>query len=242
MMDWWNGLGTLNQVFYGAAAFFSLVFLWQFIASLIGLAGGEADIDAHGHVDGDVGMDADAGGDFHADVHTDVGWHAEHPEVDAVEAHSAADAAETVHAFRILSVRAILAFFTLFSWAGALYLQGGKPISHALVLAIAWGLAAWLVVALLIHLLRRLAETGTPRLSTCVGERGSVYMDIPAGGVGKVRVLVSGAMSTVDARAAGGGELGAGTPVRVTRLLDASSVEVQPAEAQTQERAREGGP
>lgn len=219
MMDWWNDLSTLNQVFYGAAAFFSLIFAWQFIASLIGLAGGDMDVDHD--VDGDVDL------------------HAEHPGVDAVEGHSAADVAESLHAFRILSVRAILAFFTLFSWAGAMYLDAGKPLGNTLILALVWGLAAWVFVAVLIHWLRKLAETGTQQLSTCVGKRGSVYLDIPAEGQGEVRVNVSGVVSMVKARAAGGRQIKAGTPVQVVRMLDGSSVEVQPVEPEAQENGKE---
>ena len=41
MMEWWRGLETVTQWFYGAATFFSAIFLWQFITSLIGLGGAE---------------------------------------------------------------------------------------------------------------------------------------------------------------------------------------------------------
>jgi hypothetical protein len=222
MMDWWNDLSTLNQVFYGAAAFFSLIFAWQFIASLIGLSGGDVDVEAG--PDADVDADIDAGDGM---------------DLDDVEAHSIEDAAESVAAFRILSVRAILAFFTLFSWAGAMYLDAGKPLGNTLILALVWGLAAWVFVAVLIHWLRKLAETGTQQLSTCVGKRGSVYLDIPADGQGEVRVNVSGVVSMVKARAAGGRAIKAGTPVQVVRMLDGSSVEVQPVEPEAQGNGKE---
>ena len=214
MMDWWKALETINQVFYAAAAFFSVVFLWQFISSLIGLAGTDADVDAD--IDGDADLD-----------------------LDDIEAHSIEEAAESTMAFRIFTVRAILAFFTLFAWAGALYLDAGRSVGDSLARAMAWGFAAWLFIALLINWLRRLAETGTPKLSTAVGQRGSVYLDIPDGGQGEVRVLVSGAMSLVKARTAGGA-MKAGTPVRIVRVLDAGSVEVEPAEAP--QEPKEGEP
>ena len=212
MMDWWNGLELLNKVFYGAAGFFTLLFAWQFIASLIGLAGGDMDVETG--VEAGVDSDIDVG---------DGGM-----DLDDIEAHSIEDAAESTMAFRVLSVRAVLAFFTLFTWAGALYLNAEKEIGQALVLATVWGLAAWVVVAVLLHWLRRLAESGNPSLATCVGGRGSVYMDIPPGGQGQVRVAVSGVVSMVRARAAGGDEVKAGTPVQVIRQLDGSTVEVRP--------------
>jgi len=220
MMEWWNDLLPLNQVFYGAAAFFSLIFLWQFVASLIGLAGGEVDIE-HADAHGDVDMDLDHGG------------------VDAMESHSAMDVVESVHAFRILSVRAILAFLTLFSWAAAMYLDAGKSLASTLILALAWGLAAWVFVAVLIHWLRKLAETGTQQLSTCVGRRGSVYLDIPADGQGQVRVNVSGVVTMVKARGADGEAIKAGKPVRVVRMLDSSSVEVQVVDSKAQDNGKE---
>ena len=149
-----------------------------------------------------------------------------------------ADGVESVAAFRMLSIRAILAFCTLFFWAGSLYLNMGRGMAVALLYSLGWGLGGWVVVTLLVNWMRRLAETGNPKLSTCVGSRGVVYMDIPAGGPGQVRVMVSGAMSMVGARSADGSELKAGTRVRVTRLLDSASVEVEP--AGSQDKGKEG--
>jgi hypothetical protein len=54
-----------------------------------------------------------------------------------------------------------------------------------------------------------------------------VYADIPAGGTGQIRTLVSGVVTVVAARAAGGEALKAGTPVKVRRCLDATTVEVE---------------
>jgi hypothetical protein len=204
MTEWWNSLTALNQFFYGGAAFFTLIFLWQFVGMLIGLShGGDFDMHVEAHVDGGVGADT-------------------------IESHSMHDAAESTVAFHILSVRAILAFFTLFTWAGALYLNIGKDRTQALILAVAWGVAGWVVVAVLLHWLRKMAETGTRRLSTALGQTGTVYMDIPAGGQGEVRVAVSGVVSMVKARAAGGQAIKAGSPVTITRLLDINCVEVRP--------------
>ena len=225
MIAWWNELSTLNQVFYCVATFFSVLFLWQFISSLIGLSGGEADIDTG--ADADVDADIDVDGDL---------------DLDDIEAHSIEEAGESVMAFRILSVRAIVAFFTLFSWAAALYLDAwqGQRISDVLIRATIWGLAAWVLVAVLVHWMRKLAETGTMRLRSCVSNRGTVYLDIPADGQGEIRVNVGGRITLVRARGAGGAGIEAGTPVRVVRLLNSSSVEVQQVKAGQEQPAEEG--
>lgn len=207
MIAWWSDLSGPNQTFYLLAGFFSAIFLWQFISSLIGLAGGEMDVD----------VDLD---------------------VDDIEAGSMGDAAETVAAFKFLSIRAVLAFCMLFCWAMAMYLNVGKPLERAMLYAAGWGIAGWVAVSVLVNWMRKLAETGTARLSSAVGTTGSVYLDISAGGTGEVRVTVGGAVTMVKARTAGDGEIPAGTPIRVVRKLDNTTVEVEPIDPD--EHRREG--
>ena len=202
MSEWWSNLLPLNQGLYIAAGSFSLIFLWQFISALVGLGGAEADVELDADIDVD-GLD-----------------------LDDIEVHSLEEAGETVAAFKVLSLRAILAFCTMFSWAGAMYLDRGKTLSAALLLALAWGAGGWLLVAALLNWLRKLAETGTQRLATCVGRAGTVYLNIPQDGQGEVRTLVSGRVTVVKARSADG-EIAAGRPVRVRRTLDATTIEVE---------------
>jgi len=206
MMEWWDSLSPLNQGFYAAAVFFSVFFLWQLISALIGLSGGE---------DVDVGGD-DAGGDAGDAVAHDgtAGGDATH------------DASATVGAFKLLSVRSIVAFFTLFTWAGALYLQEGVSFSLTLLYALLWGLAAALAVSAIFSLLQRLTESGNIRVSRAAGQEGTVYLSIPAGGTGEVRLVVSGVMSVLKARSADGTAITPGTPVRVTRVVGTGTLEV----------------
>jgi len=225
LSQWWAEMEALNQAFYIAAMFFSVIFLWQFIASLIGIGGGDADAE----VDVDADVDVDAGVDIDADADIDG-------DLDHAEAMAASDAVSTLQAFRLLSLRAILAFCMLFFWAGALYLDSGQSTTISLLYATGWGGLAWGVITVLINLLYRLTETGTARISTSVGTAGSVYMDIPADGLGKVRTVVSGRMTMVDARAAGRIAIQAGTPVRVVRMLDRSTVEVAVVKSAESER------
>jgi len=128
-------------------------------------------------------------------------------------------------------VRSLLAFFTLFSWAGALYLQRGDNVSSAMLYAVLWGVAAMLVVAGTLHLLRKMTETGNTNLASCVGKQGSVYLDVPAVGLGEVRILVSGHMKCIKARSVGDVKLPAGTSVTVTRQLDPTTIEVSNTES-----------
>jgi len=213
---WWSSLSGTNKFFFCIAFFFSALFIWQFIMTIIGLAGSgaEAELEVGGDVEVEADLDADAA-DAGGDVEADAGDAAE------VTAH------ETAVSFKLLSFRSVIAGGMLFGWAGALYLYNGVRLGAALVYALAWAFGGAFIVAALMYLMRRLQETGNRQLATCVGGRGTVYMDIPASGTGKVRTMVSGSISFVPARSADGKAVKAGTPVRVTRLLDTSTVEVE---------------
>jgi len=216
MAAWWASLSSLNQTFYALAVFFSALFAWQLVSSFSALGETEAgiddvdasvdDVDAPDAVEGDAGVDDLDGDDFDQD-------------------------SESVATFRLLSIRSVLAFGTLFSWAGALYLQRSLFPGLALLRALLWGLAGMVTVALFFWLLPRLTEEGTANLDTAVGQVGTVYLDIPEDGAGQVKVLVSGTVSFVRARSRDGRYLPAGTGVRVIGRLDGSTIEVEPVEA-----------
>ena len=134
----------------------------------------------------------------------------------------------SVAAFKLLSVRSLIAFGMLFGWAGALYLQRGLEVRTALVYALVWGSAGMAVVAYFFHGIRQLSETGNASLNTCVGTSGEVYLDIPEGGTGQVRVMESGTVAYVTARGKERVSIPAGTPVRVLRVVSANTLEVEP--------------
>ena len=202
-MEWWNSLGPIVSGFYISAAFFSVFLVWQLLAALIGLAGDGGD------------------GDFDS---------AGSPEADADAAHEAHD---TTIAFRILSIRSILAFCTLFSWAGAMYMQTGSSLSMALLYAVLWGGAAMLAVAGFFYLMRRMTETGNLQVASCVGTQGTVYIDIPKDAAGEARVTVDGVVQVLRARAAQGEPISAGTLITVTRVMSPNTIEVKPQAKET---------
>jgi len=213
MTAWWDGLTQINRAFFCAAAFFSIFFLWQMIAAILGL-------------DDESGEDAADAGDVELDT-----------DIDDFEAGADVDSTATVVAFKLLSIRAIITFCTLFSWGSALYLSRGQTLVHAIGVSVVWGLAGMGSVALLLWMLPKLAHTGTKRIASALGAKGSVYLDIPEGSQGEVRVAVSGVISFVKARAPGGKALKAGTPVVVTRMLDKTTIEVD----EVLENKEEGG-
>ena len=210
MSEWWGELTKLNQAFYGAAAFFSVFFIWQLVAALMGLDTDEVDADADVDLDADGGVELDHDGTY-----------------DEFEQGAEADAAESTVAFKLLSIRSIITFFTLFTWGTALYLSQGVVTGRAMGLGTIWGLAGAFIIALLIYMMKKLTHTGTKSLRTCVGTTGTVYLEIPEGGVGEVRVTVSGVVSYVKAREKDGKGLKPNVPIRVRRLLGQTMVEIE---------------
>ena len=207
MSNWWQTLSPVNQAFFSAASFFSVIFLWQMVAALMGL--GDHDADAGGG-------DADVSSDLHDG------------QVEHLEAGGGGhDSTATMVAFKLLSLRAIITFCTLFSWGSALYLNEGLSLGKSMGYASLWGMAGMLSIAFLLSLLPKLTDSGNRQIGTAVGQTGTVYLDIPADGQGEVRVTVSGRVSYVKARSADDAPLKAGTPVTVTKALDNATVIVK---------------
>lgn len=137
------------------------------------------------------------------------------------------DPQDTLDAFKLVSVRSLLAFFTLFTWAGALYMNCAVPPPRAVLYGLLWGLAGMVAVSAIIQVMRRMAETGNIKVATCIGASATVYLDIPAGGTGEVRSLCSGVMMHLKARSGTNTAIKAGAVVRVTRMLGPDVVEVK---------------
>ncbi|MEW6348111.1 MAG: hypothetical protein AB1646_03560 [Thermodesulfobacteriota bacterium] len=203
MEAWWQGLSLLNKAFFLMAMGFSTLFLWQVISMFLGMGGDSHCLDQ---------MDAHSGADFHhGDAQTD------HP-------HSGDGGGVT---FSLVSIRSVLAFGTLFSWAGTLYLATGTSAPMAVLFSAMWGLAAMVGVSYLVYCLLGMQETGTASLWSAVGEKGVVYMNVPENGMGKIRVMVKGVICFVNARTTTNEALPAGTPVRVVGVTGDNALQIE---------------
>ncbi len=140
----------------------------------------------------------------------------------------ASDSGEGAITFTLVSVRSVIAFGALFSWAGTLYLSGGTTPALAVLYSAFWGLVAMFAVSYLLYALLRLQETGNISFWTAVGTVGTVYLDIPEQGVGQIRVSVSGVISFLKARSLDGMPLPAGTKIIVLGIGENNVLEVSP--------------
>jgi membrane protein implicated in regulation of membrane protease activity len=115
----------------------------------------------------------------------------------------------------------------MFSWAGTIYLYNGNSLISSVIYSLIWGFVGMFLVSYVIYKLLKFQETGNSTVWTAIGEDATVYMDIPENGTGKVRVLVSGAISFIDAKGSQGRAIPSGTHVRVVHVLDEKTLEVE---------------
>jgi membrane protein implicated in regulation of membrane protease activity len=188
MVEWWNGLDLLQQIFLCAAVPFTIVMIIQAIFTFVGLSGHDSDGDADGGADGGAGADHDFGAhDMGAhDVHAD--GHADEP-------------GEAVGGFRFFTIRGIVAFFCIFGWAGFALTETSLGPAAIIAISFAAGLAAMLLIGLMFFAVRRMQSSGNIRYSNAIGQSARVYIPIPAARVGSGKVMVTIQERLVEAEA-----------------------------------------
>lgn len=121
--------------------------------------------------------------------------------------------------FQILSLHGLSSFFLMFGLVGiALNRQSGAGAGLSLLGGILAGAAAVWALARVFRLALRLQSNGTLQPQAAAGCLGTVCAKIPAGGTGRVNVLIGQRLREMDAVEEYGGELPTGTPVRVVRV------------------------
>ncbi|MDR1212664.1 MAG: hypothetical protein LBK54_00945 [Propionibacteriaceae bacterium] len=126
-------------------------------------------------------------------------------------------------------------WFTGASLAGFLGALGfGGAAAYGVTGSVGLSLAGGLILGLLLGLgvawvmlqMRRTQEGGAPTSAGLIGLEGSVVSDIPVDGYGEVRLVQTGHLIKLNARA--GQAVPSGAPVKVTEVLSATAVRVVP--------------
>lgn len=123
--------------------------------------------------------------------------------------------------FQFLSIKNLVAFFTLFGWVGVLTSSSGMAAIWSVLLAIVAGLLMMLLMATLMYFMSKLTESGTLELKKAIGKTGTVYLTIPAkrAGMGKVQISIQG-FQTLDALTDDETEIHTGAVVEVVDTLN----------------------
>lgn len=153
-------------------------------------------------------------------------------DIDGVSAEGDADVAvegDTGIDFQFLSVRNMLAFFTIFGWTGIICLGSDlSPIVSTLIATVA-GLIMMFIMASIMYFMGKLTEDGTLKIKNAIGKSGNVYLPIPArrSGMGQVQIQVQG-LQTLDAITDHDLEIPTGSLVEVVDILNNQVLIVKP--------------
>jgi hypothetical protein len=165
-----------------------------------------------------VGMDLHGGIDLNMDGIPDAGLH----DVGMADLHDAhaMDAAHsnTDVSFKFISLQGLTAFFMMFGLAGLALSKSGQP-DFVTVLGgiIAGAFTVWVISRIFIGA-QRLQSEGTLNMQNAIGLSGTVYLSIPAGDIGKVNLVLQGALKEFNAVAADQQPIKTGEHVRVVGL------------------------
>lgn len=144
-------------------------------------------------------------------------------DIDAVEAEGDVDTSmehDTGIDFQFLTVKNLVAFFTIFGWTGIACLKGGMGTGLTVLISALAGSAMMAIMASLAYFMGKLTDEGTLDLNNAKGKTASVYLRIPGkrGGMGKVQVKVQG-LQTLDAVTDNEEEIKTGAIVEVIDII-----------------------
>ncbi|MDH4163108.1 MAG: hypothetical protein OEW15_10520 [Nitrospirota bacterium] len=121
--------------------------------------------------------------------------------------------------FKFLSLHGLTAFFMMFGLVGfALFRQSNMGHLISILGAMAAGFASVWIIGRMFAMIGKLQSSGTVLLKNAVGCEGTVYLNIPAGGTGKVMITVNNRLREYEATSKDGMELKTGLPVRVVSV------------------------
>jgi len=215
MTDFLQSLTGIQKTFLLCAVLGSTLFL---IRTVLFFLGGDADseIDGGFDVDADIDVDLDAEVDFDGDAG-----------LDAADIGHAADSAASFHIF---SLHGITGFFMMFGIVG---LAMSKQSNLSAAISVVGGLVAgvftmWLVAKIFMGM-KRLQSDGTLNLKNAIGKEGSVYLNIPADGIGKVQVVVQERLKVFNAISAKKEEIKTGENIKVLKIISGNILVVEKA-------------
>ena len=184
MIEWWNSLNALTQIFFCVAIPSTLVLIIQTILTFIGI-GAESDFDTDAEIETPEGMSSDVGdGVFDSDT-----------ELDCESIDSGMDS------LKLFTFRGIVAFLVIFGWVGVAMDSSGAPVWLTVPIALISGFVMMLSLALIMRMVMKLRNDGTADNRNAIGTAGRVHLTVPPSrsGEGKVHVMLQGAYVERDA-------------------------------------------
>ncbi|MCH5272580.1 MAG: hypothetical protein J1E35_02805 [Lachnospiraceae bacterium] len=200
MNAWWEALSILQKILYCIAIPATLILILQTVMVVMGFGDGDGGADFN--PSDTSGLDLDVPEDISADM----------PDTDFGDGIS-----DGLGSLKLFTMQGIVAFFATFSWVSLVLVKTKMPDALALLFSFVCGVVMMYVVAKLLWLSARLAENGTFRLKSVIGEAAQVYVTILPSGEngGKVTLKSSSRFAELDAITEGTEAIPTGSTVRI---------------------------
>jgi len=123
---------------------------------------------------------------------------------------------------QFFTLKNFIGFFTIFGWAGIATIESGASPGVAIAVATVAGVLMMSVMAGMFYLLMKAQHDGTMKIQKAIGHSGEVYLTIQSkrGGLGKVQIMVSGALRTLDALTDDESDIQTGKIVKVSNIVN----------------------
>jgi hypothetical protein len=108
---------------------------------------------------------------------------------------------DTGIAFQFLTLKNLIAFFTVFAWTGIACIDSGLSDGLSVMISLMAGLLIMVIMASLFYFIGKASADGTMKFTKAIGGIGEVYLTMQGkrGSVGKVQINVQGALRTLEA-------------------------------------------
>lgn len=214
LAQWWGGLDVFLQILYCVSIPSTLILLIQTVLIIAGFGDGGPDVnvsDTSGFELSDGGADFGDAGDL-GDLSADGGGNP-----------------SDMGAMHLFTFQGIVTFLCVFSWTGIIAYMASQNLFVSLLIGFILGAGAMYGVAKVIQISAKLAHSGNIVIKNYLGETGTVYIPIPAAGVGRGKVNISLGERYVefDAVTEGDETLPDGTAVRVVDIRAENTLVVE---------------
>lgn len=230
MIEWWESLTLLQQIFTCMAVPATLILIIQSILLLFGIGFGGGD--------GDTG---DISGDFDSDFDTDtsmadIGDIGNAVDIDTAAQYDVNAASDfdpdtsggdinDTSGLSLFTIRGIVAFFAIGGWTGLVL---SKYVSSYIAIPVAFiaGTAALVGIALLFKYAMKFQDKGNIDIKNAIGKTGSVYLTIPANksGKGKINIMLQERFVELDAVTNNNQPILTGSIIEVNGIIDQQTV------------------
>jgi membrane protein implicated in regulation of membrane protease activity len=122
--------------------------------------------------------------------------------------------------FQLLTIRNLVAFFSLFGWSGLAFYHQGLPLWVVILLSTFCGFIMMVITAALFYGMYKMQSSGNVSYENAKGLKASVYIRIPpvGQGVGQIRVILQGKIVEMDADTTSSEEIPTGSSVFIKEV------------------------